>query len=152
MDLTLSLAAQISKKLSSCLGSVEVSPLTLNNPNSFQPPVILPLSRLSRISPYFILIGGASVLLLLRSPQQSFMAHDEGYYAQQARWIFETGDWITVPWWGEPVYDRTIGLQWLIAAAYTLFGVSEGVARLPSTLACLLSGVLTYEIGRRCIN
>ena len=152
MDLTLSLAAQISKKLSSCLGSVEVSPLTLNNPNSFQPPVILPLSRLSRISPYFILIGGASVLLLLRSPQQSFMAHDEGYYAQQARWIFETGDWITVPWWGEPVYDRTIGLQWLIAAAYTLFGVSEGVARLPSTLACLLSVVLTYEIGRRCIN
>ena len=92
------------------------------------------------------------MLLLLRSPEQSFMAHDEGYYAQQARWMFETGDWITVPWWGEPVYDRTIGVQWLIATAYTLFGVSEGVARLPSTLACLFSVVLTYEIGRRCIN
>ncbi|MGD1907583.1 MAG: ArnT family glycosyltransferase [Leptolyngbyaceae cyanobacterium] len=109
---------------------------------------VLPIRfRLSTL----MLLAGAAVLLLLRSPEQSLMAHDEGYYAQQARWILETGDWLTVPWW-EPIYDRTIGLQWLIASSYALFGVREGTARLPSTLASLGAIWLIYQIGRHCIG
>lgn len=77
------------------------------------------------------------------------MAHDEGYYAQQARWILATGDWYTPQWWGEPVYDRTIGMQWLMASSFALFGIHEGSARFPSFLACLGSLLLTYQIGTR---
>ena len=76
------------------------------------------------------------------------MPHDEGYYAIQARWIWESGDWLTPQWWGTPIYDRTIGLQWLIALAYHLFGLNEFSVRLPSTIACLVSVLLTYEIGK----
>lgn len=101
--------------------------------------------------PYFMLLGWTGLLLVASNGQQSLMAHDEGWYATQARWMVETGDWITPQWWGQPVYDRTIGLQWLIAVCYQLVGISDGVARLPSLLACLGSGVLTYTIGKRLL-
>jgi 4-amino-4-deoxy-L-arabinose transferase-like glycosyltransferase len=76
------------------------------------------------------------------------MPHDEGYYAIQARWIWESGDWLTPQWWGTAIYDRTIGLQWLIALAYHLFGLNEFSVRLPSAIACIISVLLTYEIGK----
>jgi 4-amino-4-deoxy-L-arabinose transferase-like glycosyltransferase len=100
--------------------------------------------RFPRLSLLFVTLP----LLLLTSHQQSLLAYDEGYYADQARWIWETGDWLTPQWWGQPIYDRTIGLQWLIALAYHLFGLNEFSARLPSTIACILSILLTYEIGK----
>jgi 4-amino-4-deoxy-L-arabinose transferase-like glycosyltransferase len=91
----------------------------------------------------------AGLFLLLRSPQQSFLAHDEGYYAQQARWILENRDWLTVAWWGDVVFDRTIALQWLMAISYSLFGRSEAAARLPATLASLGAVLLTWRLGVR---
>lgn len=87
-------------------------------------------------------------LLLINGEHQSLMPYDEGYYAMQARWIWETGDWLTPQWWGVPIYDRTIGLQWLIALAYHLFGLNEFSVRLPSTIACIASVLLTYEVGK----
>ncbi|MCS6814903.1 MAG: glycosyltransferase family 39 protein [Cyanobacteria bacterium] len=102
--------------------------------------------------PYLTLMGWTGLLLVASNGQQSLMAHDEGWYATQARWIVETGDWITPQWWGQPVYDRTIGLQWLIALCYQLAGISDGVARLPSLAACLGAVALTYAIGKRLLT
>jgi 4-amino-4-deoxy-L-arabinose transferase-like glycosyltransferase len=91
-------------------------------------------------------------LVLVRSSQQSLMAHDEGIYAAQAKTILETGDWIT-PQWGERFsFDRTIGMQWVIAFCFWLFGVSDDVARLPSAIAFILSVLLVYEIGCRLLT
>jgi 4-amino-4-deoxy-L-arabinose transferase-like glycosyltransferase len=87
-------------------------------------------------------------LLFLNGHHQSLLAYDEGYYAVQARFIWETRDWVTPQLWGLPIYDRTIGLQWLIALAYHLLGLSEYSARLPSMVACIVSVLLTYEIGK----
>ncbi len=97
--------------------------------------------------PRSILVLITLSLLLLNGNVTSLLAHDEGYYAVQARWIWETGDWLTPQWWGQPIYDRTIGIQWLIALSYHLFGLNEFSVRLPSTIACTLSVLLTYEIG-----
>lgn len=88
--------------------------------------------------------------MLIRSSQQSLMAHDEGIYATQARSILTTGDWITPQWGGGThVFDRTIGIQWIIAGSYLLFGISEDSARLSSEIAFILSVLLTYAIGVR---
>ncbi|MFQ4139646.1 ArnT family glycosyltransferase [Nodosilinea sp. PGN35] len=106
----------------------------------------------SALAPYLGLSLWVGVVLLLRSPLQSLMPHDEGWYAQQARWIVETGDWVTQQWWGAPVHDRMMGIQWLIAASYKLFGVSEWAARLPGAIACWGAVMLTYAIGRRCLT
>jgi Dolichyl-phosphate-mannose-protein mannosyltransferase len=91
-------------------------------------------------------------LLFFNTGHQSLLAHDEGFYAVQARWIWETGDWLTPQWWGKPIYDRTIGLQWLMALSYHLFGLNEFAARLPSKIACIGSVLLTYEIGKILFN
>lgn len=91
------------------------------------------------------------LLLWINSPQQTLMAQDEGYYAQQARWMIEQNDWITVGWWGQILYDRTIGIQWLIALSYHWFGISELAARLPSMVASVIAVLLTWRIGTRLV-
>lgn len=100
------------------------------------------------ISPYGLLLAWALPIVLGQlCIQQSLMAHDEGYYALQARYILETGDWITPQWGGGASFDRTMGIQWLIAVCYKLFGVNETSVRLPSLVAYLVSTGLTFRIG-----
>ena len=90
--------------------------------------------------------------LLLTAAPRSFLAHDEGYYALQARWIQESGQWLAPLWWGEPVYDRTIGAQWLIAASRQLLGPSAWAAHLPSLIAAVASLLLTAALARRLLG
>ncbi len=90
--------------------------------------------------------------LLLTAAPRSFLAHDEGYYALQARWIAQSGQWLGPPWWDQVVFDRTIGLPWLIAAAYRLLGVGPGVAHLPSLVAAVASLLLTAALARRLLG
>jgi 4-amino-4-deoxy-L-arabinose transferase-like glycosyltransferase len=90
--------------------------------------------------------------LLLTAAPRSFLAHDEGYYTLQARWIAQSGQWLGPPWWDQVVFDRSIGLPWLIAAAGRLPGLGPWSAHLPSlvaTVACLL---LTAAIARRLVG
>ena len=102
--------------------------------------------------PVWALVALTVVLLLVRGAGQSFWAFDEGWYAQQARWILQNNDWITQHWWGSLQYDRGMGIQWLIAASYALFGYSETTARLPSVMAALGCTLLTYAIARECVS
>ncbi len=90
--------------------------------------------------------------LLLTAAPRSFLAHDEGYYALQGRWIAQTGAWLGPPWWDQIVFDRTIGLPWLIGAAYRLLGWRPWVAHLPSMIAAAGSLLLTAALARRLIG
>lgn len=101
------------------------------------------------VRPTLFLLVFTGLLLAINAPQQSFMAHDEGYYAQQARMMLASGDWITQSWWGSLVYDRAMTTQWIVAVLYCVFGEGELVARLPSFAACLGSVVLLHRIGLR---
>jgi 4-amino-4-deoxy-L-arabinose transferase-like glycosyltransferase len=98
--------------------------------------------------PYLTLLLWVLPLVLMQSAHQSLMAHDEGVYAIQARSILETGDWLTLQWGNQINFDRTIGIQWLIAVSYWFFGINEAAARLPSQLAFVSSVLLLYRIGR----
>lgn len=123
---------------------------SLNNPLSWVKAFYAALKALPR-QPWLWLMLWAGGLMLLNSPQQSLMAYDEGFYAQQARWILENQDWITVGWWGTPFYDRTIGAQWLIALSFQWFDISELAARLPSMVASMGAILLTWRIGTRLL-
>ena len=59
--------------------------------------------------------------LTLYFGKRSYIAFDEGFYALQARWILDKGNWTIPLWWDEYVLDRTIGLQFLIAKSQDLF-------------------------------
>jgi len=107
----------------------------------------LPPPAVGRSVVVLLVLCGA--LLAINAPWQSFMAHDEGYYAQQARMMLADGDWITQQWWGTLVYDRANGIQWLVAMSQSLFGFGEIASRLPAMAASLGSVLLLYAIGRR---
>ncbi|MBU7584725.1 MAG: glycosyltransferase family 39 protein [Nostoc sp. TH1S01] len=105
--------------------------------------------RLSAAFPYVSLLIGLLPLLLFTSGQNSLMAHDEGLYAWRARRMFDSGDWVA-PW--GTVHHKTPGFYWIIASAYTVFGMSEVSARIPSAIAGILCLFLIYEIGKIIFN
>ena len=78
--------------------------------------------------------------------KRSYIAFDEGFYALQARWILEKGNWTIPLWWDEYILDRTIGLQFLIAKSQDIFGRNMFSAYLPTTVASILMLFITYKL------
>ncbi|MFO1325477.1 MAG: glycosyltransferase family 39 protein [Burkholderiales bacterium] len=73
----------------------------------------------------------------------------ESRYAEIARKIVETGQWLVpqfdygVPFWGKPPLSF-----WLTAASLWVFGVNEFAARLPSLLLMAGCGALVWRVAR----
>jgi 4-amino-4-deoxy-L-arabinose transferase-like glycosyltransferase len=92
----------------------------------------------------------ASVLLarLALSALIPFMDTTEPRYAEIARIMAQSNDWITpwfnngVPFWGKPPLSF-----WAQALSFKLFGVNEFAGRLPSWLANLGIVGLIYALG-----
>ncbi len=84
--------------------------------------------------------------------KRSYIAFDEGFYALQARWILDKGNWTIPLWWDEYVLDRTIGLQFLIAKAQDIFGRNMFSAYLPTTTAAILMLFITYKLHEEFFN
>ncbi|MGD1806339.1 ArnT family glycosyltransferase [Dapis sp. BLCC M126] len=59
----------------------------------------------------------------------------EPLFAEAARQMVETGDWITPYFNGETRFDKPPLIYWLMAIAYHLFGVNEWSVRLPSAIS-----------------
>ena len=77
---------------------------------------------------------------------RSYIAFDEGFYALQARWILEKGNWIIPLWWDKYILDRTIGLQFLIAKSQDIFGENIFSAYLPTTFAAIIMLLMTFKL------
>jgi len=91
-----------------------------------------------RFWPAALLLAGLIPLLLTAAPH-SPLAHDAGYYSLQARWLGHGHSWLAPLWFQEPIFDRCIGAQWLMALAFRLSGGQAWALELPSRLAALLS-------------
>ena len=89
------------------------------------------------------------VPLIFSIRPRSFMAHDEGYYILQARAILDSGNWLAPMSWGAPVFDRTIGAQWIIASSQKIFGYTSWSSHIPSLIFGLISLCLTYLLSKR---
>ncbi len=90
--------------------------------------------------------------LIFSFGKRSYIAFDEGFYALQARWILDKGNWTIPLWWDEYVLDRTIGLQYLMAKSQDLFGRNIFSAYLPTTLASILMLFTTYKLHEELFN
>ncbi len=97
---------------------------------------------------WLLLWGGG--LLYLNHPAPSLRA-DEAYYAQQARWMLQHNNWITIGWEGVPQVNQPPGLPWLMAWSYHWFGYSELTVRLPATVAAAMALGLTWRVGQRLL-
>jgi 4-amino-4-deoxy-L-arabinose transferase-like glycosyltransferase len=89
---------------------------------------------------FFVLLGSRA----LNEP-------DEGRYAEIAREMIETGDWLTPHFWYLPHFDKPPLTYWLVAASMKLFGQNEWAVRLPVALAGL-SGVWAAWLLARSIG
>ena len=84
--------------------------------------------------------------------KRSYIAYDEGFYALQARWILEKGNWTIPLWWGDFNLDRTIGVQYLIAKSQEIFGENLFAAYLPTTIASIVMLIITYKLHEELIG
>lgn len=109
-------------------------------------------SPFSRLAGPLSRLAGPLLLapLLLTAAPRSPLAHDAGYYSLQARWILQSGQWLAPLWFGEPVYDRSIGVQWLMALSLKLFPGPWAEA-LPALLAAVASLLLSGWLARRLL-
>lgn len=72
---------------------------------------------------------------------------DEPRYAEVAREMTESNDWITPRFNYTEFLEKPVLFYWLVAYSYKLFGISEFSARLPSVLASTGTIVLVFLFG-----
>jgi 4-amino-4-deoxy-L-arabinose transferase-like glycosyltransferase len=77
---------------------------------------------------------------------------DEPRYAEAAREMFSSGNWITPYFNYELRFDKPVFFYWLIAISYIFFGITEFAARFPSALLATLTVLCTYFYGRTFIS
>ena len=77
---------------------------------------------------------------------------DEAYYAESAREMIESGDWITPHFNYEVRFEKPILFYWMIAATYGVAGVGEGAARFWAALSGVGLVLLAQTVGRRWID
>ncbi|MCS7235434.1 MAG: glycosyltransferase family 39 protein [Armatimonadota bacterium] len=77
-------------------------------------------------------LGGAVLVVTLSGVwASSLQGCDEAYYAQMAREMLQTGDFLVPRYDGTAPLDKPPLLMWLVAASFRLFGVGDLQARLP---------------------
>jgi 4-amino-4-deoxy-L-arabinose transferase-like glycosyltransferase len=74
---------------------------------------------------------------------------DEAFYAESAREMVESGDWVTPHYNYEYRFQKPILYYWLVSATYRVWGIGEAAARFPSALAALALTLMTFACGRR---
>jgi len=95
-----------------------------------------------------LLIVFAAVLLYALGVR-TLVPPDEGRYAEMAREMFASGDWITTRLNGIKYFEKPPLQTWMNALSFTLFGLGDWQARLWTGLCGLLGVVLTGVAGTR---
>jgi 4-amino-4-deoxy-L-arabinose transferase-like glycosyltransferase len=112
----------------------------------------LPLIRESDNLEHFYLIallflcGAVYFYGLGRLP---FIGPDEPRYAEVAREMYATGDWITPRLGGIKWFEKPALAYWLLATGYAVFGENEFGARFGVAVASTFAALLLYFFGRR---
>jgi 4-amino-4-deoxy-L-arabinose transferase-like glycosyltransferase len=105
-----------------------------------------------RIFALVALLGMAAIAFFFGLGRLSLVGPDEPRFAEAAREMFATGDYITPRVAGAAAFDKPALLYWAIAGAFRLFGVNEWAARLPSALAALACVLFLYHAIRKTLS
>lgn len=75
----------------------------------------------------------------------------ESNYALTAKEMVLSGDWLSPQIYGHYWYDKPIMIYWLLSLSYSLFGITDFAARLPSALFGAMSVAFLYQ-GVRTVS
>ncbi|MBI3469354.1 MAG: glycosyltransferase family 39 protein [Planctomycetes bacterium] len=99
---------------------------------------------------HLLLIGSICLVLYLAGNGQiSLWDRDEPRYAQAAREMLQSGNFIVPTFNAEPRFHKPVLIYWLMAMGYSLFGDNEFGARFCSAVAGTITCLLTYRLGTR---
>lgn len=77
---------------------------------------------------------------------------DEINFAEAAREMIVTGDWLTVRIDFEPFHEKPPFYIWLQAISMSILGINEFAARFPNAIVGIISLVVLYQIGYKLFN
>ena len=77
------------------------------------------------------------------------IGRDEPRYVQIGREMWQSGDWITPRLGGLNWFEKPVLLYWMVAAAFSAFGLSEWAARIGAASCGLGTALLVWNIARR---
>ena len=77
---------------------------------------------------------------------------DEPFYAQTAREMIQTHDWLTPRIYGAPQFEKPILYYWLLAGSFEAFGESEWAGRAPTAIFATALVLLVWAFGSRAWN
>jgi 4-amino-4-deoxy-L-arabinose transferase-like glycosyltransferase len=78
-----------------------------------------------------------------------FIGPDEPRYAEVAREMYVTGDWITPRLGGIEWFEKPALTYWILASGYALFGEGEFGARFAVAVVAIFGALLLYFFGSR---
>ncbi len=96
-----------------------------------------------------LLAGFCAFLFFYGLGQFGLIGADEPRYAQVAREMLERRDFVTPVLGGQPWLEKPPLYYWQAMVAYTIFGVSDWAARLPSAIDATLLVLAVYFFLRR---
>lgn len=107
-----------------------------------------------KLTPYYpyIVVSLAFLVLFGNLGVGSLKDWDEAIYAQIAKEIVNSGDWLTLHWNYTPWFHKPPLFMWLTAILYQLFGVNEFTARGVSALSGVGVVILTYLTAKLLYN
>ncbi|MEZ2349019.1 glycosyltransferase family 39 protein [Caballeronia sp. RCC_10] len=111
-------------------------------------PSRLPLTRLSLT----LLILALAIIWFAPLGLRHLVPSDEGRYAEMAREMFVTGDWITPRYNGYKYFEKPPLQTWANALTFAWFGIGEWQARLYTALTGFAGVLLIGFTGKRVFN
>ena len=95
------------------------------------------------------LLVASLFVIFTRLWETTLASYDDAFYAEKAKEILLTGQWLVPPWDYQPNFDNPPLYMWATALLFKLFGPTEFAARLVSAAAGVGCILLTYRFGSR---
>ncbi|WP_334033816.1 glycosyltransferase family 39 protein [Burkholderia cepacia] len=111
-------------------------------------PSRLPLNRITLA----LLVVALAIVWFAPLGLRHLIPSDEGRYAEMAREMFVTGDWITPRYNGYKYFEKPPLQTWMNALTFAWFGIGEWQARLYTALASFAGVLLVGFTGARLFN
>jgi 4-amino-4-deoxy-L-arabinose transferase-like glycosyltransferase len=96
-----------------------------------------------------LLVAASLVVFFAGLGRAAVSDSDEAYYAESAREMVESGDWLTPRYNYEVRFQKPVLYYWLAAAAFEAWGVHAAAARLPAACSGVLAVLATWAMARR---